>query len=92
MEKKKGMLEQALFNCVKDDFPGVDRATKVQIMQKLIDKASNARYGMAEKLFSSQTIKRGGTNHQKASFRGELAVKVKGSEVDRKLLQTMDES
>ena len=68
MEKKKGMLEQALFNCVKDDFPGVDRATKVEIMQKLIDKASNARYGMTETLFSSQTIKRGGTNHQKASF------------------------
>lgn len=92
LEEKKPMLRKLFLECGKDDFPGIDKAMKEAIMQKLIEKTVNARFGMAEKNFSSRTVKRGGTNHRRGAFRSKLAVKSSGSEVDKKLLQTIDES
>ena len=90
--EQEDTLKQVFFECGRGEFAGVSKSTKVVIMKKMIDKATNARFGMEEKHFNSQTVKRGGsTNCQSATFRGEMSVKVKGSEVDKYLAEAIDE-
>ena len=54
----------------------------IKSMEKLIAKASNARFGAEVTRYKEETVKRRGKAYQGDTHRGELKVKVTGTEVN----------
>ena len=60
-------------------FETAKEEVKLTVFQKIIIKASNARFGATKREFDSETVKCRGTNYVGTAFRKELKVKVEGT-------------
>jgi hypothetical protein len=84
VEKNMSRLKEAFLECSKM-FTGITVSDKLKILQMLVTKTRNARFGVEVRTRRNEKTKRGGKNHVGTSLREGMKATKEGSKVNTKL-------